>query len=110
MYSTIITLLFFAFLLLYNLSRKNKWENKPSWAKDLASRKLLSRSVSFALMGISCMLLMYAAGTGSGIFAFIVILMGMGCLIVLLSPFRYVAAKHLVALYAVSLIFEHFIF
>jgi len=110
MYSTVIALIFLAFLLLYNLSRKNKWEGRPDWAKKMESDKLLSRGISAALMVISLLLLIFFSGTGAGIFAFIVVLMAVGSLIVLLSPFRYVNAKHLVIFFVLSLIFEIIIF
>jgi len=110
MYSTVIALIFLAFLLLYNLSRKNKWEGRPDWAKKMESDKLLSRGISVALMVISLFLLIFFSGTGAGIFAFMVVLMALGSLIVLLSPFRYINARHLVILYVLSLIFETIIF
>jgi len=110
MYSTVIALIFLAFLLLYNLSKKNKWEGRPEWAKKMVSGKLLSRSVSMVLLLISLFLLILFTGTGAGIFTFIVVLMAVGSLIVLLSPFRYITARHLIILYGLSLIFEIIIF
>lgn len=110
MYSTIILLLFFAFLLLYNLSKKSKWEGKPQLAVQLETRKTLSRGISFSLMLVACLLLIFMIGTGAGIFAFIVIQMAMGSLIVLLFPFHYITAKHVVILYLLFIGFESFIF
>lgn len=110
MYSTITLLVFLAFLLLYNLSKKSHWENKPAWAKRIEKDKVLSRSLSFFIMGISLLLLTFLVGIGSAIFTFLVILMAMGSLIVLLNPFQYLSAKHLVVLYVICLVFEFIIF
>lgn len=110
MYSTIILLVFFAFLLFYNLSKKSKWDGKPEWAKKMSAKKVLSKSISAALMCTACILLTIQSGTGAGIFAFIVILMAVGCMIVLFTPFRYLATKHIAVIYLVFLVFEIFIF
>ena len=110
MYSTITLLVFIAFLLLYNLSKKNHWTNKPVWAKKIESDKVLSRGLSFAIMGISLLMLTFLTGIGSGIFTFFLMLMAMGSLIVLLNPFQYLAIKHVVILYGICLVFEFIIF
>ncbi|MET1053789.1 MAG: hypothetical protein ABWY16_00635 [Pedobacter sp.] len=110
MYSTVTLLVFFAFLLLFNLSKKTDWNNKPRWAKKIENNKSLSRGLSFAIMCFSVLALILAAGTGAGIFNFLLILMTVGSLVVLITPFRYLAAKHVVGLYVLCLIFELLIF
>lgn len=110
MYTTIVLLLFFAFLLLYNLSKKSKWETKTDWIIKMASQPLLTRVISFSIMLISCLVLICLNGLAAGIFGFIVMLMAMGSLIVLLFPFHYLSAKHIVILYMLFAGLELFIF
>jgi len=61
-------------------------------------------------MGIALLVMIIITGTGAGIFNFLVILMAMGSLVVLIPPFQYLAAKHVVILYMMCLIFEFIIF
>jgi len=110
MYTTIVLLLFVAFLLLYNLSKKSKWETKTDWVVKMASQPVLTRVISFSMMVISCLILICINGLASGIFGFIVILMAMGSLIVLLFPFHYLSTKHVVILYVLFAGLELFIF
>jgi hypothetical protein len=110
MYSTIIFLLFVAFLILYNLSRKAKWDHKPLWAIKLASQPNYSRIISFTLLLIAGVMLILLNGVGSGLFALVVILMCMGCLTVLLFPFRYLSALQVLLIYGLMVSLETLIF
>jgi len=49
-------------------------------------------------------------GIGSGIFNFILVLMGAGSLIVVLVPFRYMTIVHLLVIYLLSISLELFVF
>ena len=110
MYSTIIFLLFAAFLLLYNLSKKANWDHKPLWAIKLASQPNYSRMISFMLVVFAGVMLITMSGVGSGLFALVVILMCMGCLTVLLFPFRYLSALQVLLIYALMVSLETLIF
>jgi len=110
MYSTIILLLFIAFLFFYNTSKKSRWPDKPAWATYFEKRKQLSLLISSILMMLSCLTLVYQDGTVAGVFSFIVVLMAMGCLIVLLFPFRYLSIPKILLLYVVFAGVELFIF
>lgn len=110
MYTTITFLIFLAFFLLYNLSKKSRWSDKPGWASKLENSVSLSRGLSLLLMLISCAVLIYRNGTVSGIFCFIVMLMAMGNLLVLLFPFRYLSINHVILLLLLFVGLEQFIF
>jgi hypothetical protein len=110
MYTTIILLIFIAFLILYNTSMKSRWADKPLWADNLEKQKMLSGVISGILLVIACSLLVYDNGITSGMFSFIVILMSMGSLIVLLFPFRYLSARQTVLLFLLFAVFEQLIF
>ena len=110
MYTLIVLLLFTAFFLCYNLSEKGKIaaENKILW------QLRRNRKLSFALAATSGLLslvwLLYAMGTGAGSFAFIIILMCMGSLILLIAPFGYIKWPHVLIFSIALFILEKIIF
>lgn len=110
MYSIAILLLFIAFLIFYNTSKKSNWADKPAWATTYGKQKQVSLLLSAILMLISCGLLIYLDGTVAGIFSFVVITMAMGNVIVLLFPFRYVSISHVILLFLFFAGLEQFIF
>lgn len=110
MYTTIIFLIFIAFLFLYNTSKKSKWADKPVWASYFEQRRMLSAIISAFLMLFAGVMLVYDNGMASGIFSFMVIMMTMGCLIVLLFPFRYLSIRQVVFLFLFFVVFEQLIF
>ncbi|SEA48475.1 hypothetical protein [Pedobacter hartonius] len=110
MYTTLILLVFIAFLLFYNTSKKNNWSDKPAWARYLEARTSLSGSIIVLLLIFAYALLDYLGGPVAGIFSLIVIIMAMGSLIVLLFPFRYLSVKHILSIYLVFIVFELLIF
>jgi hypothetical protein len=110
MYTIIVSLVFIAFLFLYNTSKKGKWADKAAWASYFEERRALSTVVSALLMLTACTMLILLNGMVSGIFSFIVVLMAIGCLVVLLFPFRYLSAKRIALLFVLFIIFEQLIF
>lgn len=110
MYTTIVLLIFIAFLFLYNTSKKIKWADKPLWAINFERQKTLSVGISAILMLVACILLVNDNGLVSGIFSFIVVVMAMGNLIVLLFPFRYLSILQTALLFVLFAVFEQFIF
>jgi len=110
MYTTIILLIFIAFLFLYNTSKKSKWPNKPLWASYFETRKTLSVFISAILVLLACIMLVFLNGTVAGVFSVIVIIMAMGSLIVLLFPFRYVSVTQTILLFLLFIVLEQFIF
>lgn len=110
MYTTITLFIFIAFLLLYNTSKKNKWENKPAIAIKLEKQLALSRAISLLLFLLAGILLVNQNGVLSGVFSLLVFLMAMGNLIVLLFPFRYLSVSQLLFIFVLFVGFEQFIF
>jgi len=110
MYTTIVLLIFVAFLFLYNTSKKSKWSDKPAWASNFEHQKMLSVAISAILMLLACVLLIYDNGLVSGIFSFVVIVMAMGNIIVLLFPFRYLSITQTALLFLLFAVFEQLIF
>ncbi|QEC51838.1 hypothetical protein EDD80_102407 [Anseongella ginsenosidimutans] len=110
MFSTVFLLVFIGFYLQYNLSRKIKIRNKPSYLVFMERHVLLSRIAGAAAALLALVLLIVRLGLGSGIFGFGVVLMCMASLIVTLTPFRYLRWGHLAALYGGLAVFEIFIF
>lgn len=70
-------------------------------AASLAARRLLSRVLGAVLFLAALVICICVYGWGSGIFAAITVLMAIGCLSVLLRPFRYISIRHLCAGYLV---------
>lgn len=110
MYTIIVLLVFIAFLFLYNLSKKTEWSDKPAWASYFEEKRILSTVISAMLILLSGMMLEIDNGIVSGIFSLVVILMAMGCVIVLLFPFRYVSVKQMALLFLLFTAFEQLIF
>lgn len=106
MHSTIIFTLFAAFYLCYNLQPKiNIAENNKVLIK-LRDSKRTSYILAVLLMVVAFSASLYCWGIGSGTFAYFAVLMGVGCMIVLLAPFRYLKWRHVLLLYILSFILE----
>jgi len=110
MYSTLSLLIYIACFLYYNLSAKSRWSDKSKAARYLEQRPKLSKAIFAGIILVCSAILIYVDGLASGIFAMIVYLMCMLSLIVIVFPFRYLRAAHILALYVVSLGFEYLIF
>jgi hypothetical protein len=110
MYTIIVLLVFVAFLLLYNLSRKTEWSDKSALVRYFEQRRILSTVTSAVLVLIAGTLLVIDNNMASGLFSLIVIFMAMGCVIVLLFPFRYVSVKQMALLFVIFIVFEQLIF
>lgn len=110
MLSTVFLLLLISFYLLYNLSGRVKVANKTGYLSFLRQHRLLSRIISFALILLSGLLLIWQLGLGAGVFGLIVILMSTGSLIVVLIPLRQLRLPQVLACYLLCIVFEVFIF
>jgi len=71
---------------------------------------MLSNGISATLLLLSAIILTIFNGSLAGLFSLIVIIMGMGSLIVLLFPFRYLSVKHILLCFVLFVVFEQFIF
>ncbi len=108
-----ITTLFFiqliSFQIFYLTSDQVKHSNPSRYLAHILSHKRTYRMVSLGLMIVTMAGFVACLGWMSGICAGIVGLMGVGNLIVILNPFRYVSEKGVVALYALFLVLEFLI-
>ncbi|SEL26161.1 hypothetical protein [Parapedobacter koreensis] len=110
MYSTLYLLVVIAFYLRYNRSQRSRLSGKPAYLKTLEQRRGVSDGLSMVLMAAALTGLMGLLGVGSGAFSFVVVLMSVGCLVVVLAPFRYLRLTHLCLLYITAAAFELLLF
>lgn len=109
MYTSIFFLLFIAFLLLYNTSPKVIVNKENKTLQILRCRKQLSYRLAIILAVISLVVLLNYNGIGSGSIAYIIMVMAVGCLVVLLSPFNFISWRMVMLIYHVSLFIEIFL-
>jgi hypothetical protein len=95
-----------AFQLLYVLSEQETHANPPSYLLGILRHKQAYRIVGGVLMLLVTVAFIVQWGWMTGICASLIGLMGIGCLVVFLNPFRYVNEKAVVALYAFFLMLE----
>jgi len=95
-----------AFQLLYVTSEQEKYANPPSYLLSILCRKRAYRIFGAALMLLVTIAFVVQWGWMTGICASLIGLMGIGCLVVSLNPFRYVNEKGVVVLYAFFLMLE----
>ena len=102
----IVFLVFIAFFLLYNTSKKaelNRAFLVEKWAQDhITASKVVGLGL---LLGALAMCVVYF-GIGSGTFGFFVILMTVGSCVVLFAPLRYVKVWVLSSAFLLSFLFE----
>jgi len=106
MVTLLILLTFIAFYLCYHTSKKAELSRAyqlECWAQDHTHT---SKIVGLTTLLLALVLCMVHFGIGSGIFAFVVILMTVGSCVVLFAPLRYVKAWALAAVFFLSIILE----
>lgn len=86
-----------------------RWPGKSQWMKWLEQRPVLSRSLAGLLVALAVWALVERDGIGAGIFSLVVIVMGIGCLVVVLFPYRYLNMFSLALIYLAALACEYFI-
>jgi len=99
-----------AFYLQYNRSRRSRLAGGPVYLKIIERYPWLPHIISATFLIAALVWLVGTMGFGSGAFGFVVILMSAGCLIVSLTPFRYLRLVHLCFIYLASITFEVFLF
>jgi hypothetical protein len=111
MISTLYLMQFIAFYCLQATSKYTRQEHfftMPILAKAF-SNKALIRGLAIALLLSASIGFVVKMGLMSGICGFILGLMGVGCLCVLLMPFRYIRLQGVAILYICSVALEKFI-
>ncbi|AIM38179.1 hypothetical protein KO02_16955 [Sphingobacterium sp. ML3W] len=96
-------------MLWMNTSKRIAWRDKSKLWDYLANRKKHSRVIAIALFLLAIVCSIYTIGVASGIFAFVVILMCMACLIVFFFPFAYFGYRAVLGVYLCSFLIEVFI-
>ncbi|MET7259171.1 hypothetical protein ACWKW6_12520 [Dyadobacter jiangsuensis] len=106
MFSTICLLFFLGFMFWMNTSTRISWPNKDVVMARMAANPLYSRLAAGALFLIATVLCVSLLGTGSGLFAAVVILMMAGSMSVLFFPFRYFGSAGVGILYLCAVTLE----
>ncbi|WP_433901687.1 hypothetical protein [Sphingobacterium puteale] len=109
MYSTLLITILIGAYLFYNSSKKVKFQHRPEWLKKLCAQTQSVRILRIGLLLLPFVVILYVQGFGAGFFAFFAYVMCMMSLVVLLNPYRYLTAYHVLGLYAVSLCIEFLI-
>lgn len=105
MISTFFFLLLIAFQLWYLSSSQVKIQ-PVGYQAYVTNNPRNSRIAGGILAIVSALLFVWKLGVMTGLCAWLVGLMGVGCLIVALAPFRYLSPAAVVLLYLVSLTLE----
>ena len=106
MFTTICLLFFLGFICWMNTSRRISWADKSRMMHYLAEKPLYSKFAAAFLFSLATLLCTFLLGTGSGIFAAMVILMLAGSVSVLFFPFRFIDNKTIVLIYLSGIVFE----
>ncbi len=109
MITTLFLLQLIGFQLWYITSKQVKHTSQPAYLVVILSHPQSFRYLGSALLVLATGLFIVKWGPMTGICASIVGLMGVGCLIVLLSPLHYISGKIVVAIYALCTALELFI-
>lgn len=109
-----ITTLFFMQLVgfqLWHITSKQvkHTADPPAYLRSILNNPQRYRNIGTALFLLSTALFVVIWGWMTGICASIIGLMGVGCLVVALHPFRYISERSAFLLYAFFLILELFI-
>lgn len=104
---TFISFLFLAgFLLWMNTSQRTTRSAKTGLMATLSARPVQSKWLATLLFTVALFLAVCILGTGSGIFASVVILMAAGGLTVLLRPFNYFSIRSVLLIFIICLLLE----
>lgn len=106
MATLIVFIIFMGFFLLYNTSKKADLNRSFFLEKIAQDNPKPSKITGVLLMLIALAGSILHWGTGSGIFAFFVILMTVGSAVVLIAPLRYVNYKFISGMFLFFLMLE----
>src|SRR5690606_27118217 len=104
------TLLLGSFLLasylFYHSSDRIKFQSRPAWIEKLSKKPKQLRTIAMGIFLIGLLASLLLHGLGSGIFGWIVYMMGMLCLVVLLHPYRQLKGNHMIVFFLISGVLE----
>lgn len=110
MYTFIALLFFGGCYLFYTTSKKRNTTIKTRWERYFATHPARSKLLGALLFFTGWVFLATAMGFGAGTFAVLAYIMCFGSAIVLLAPFNYFRARHVIVLSAACLLLESFVF
>ncbi len=110
MASIILFLVFIAFYVLCNTSKKAVLNSHFGFEGWLAKQHRTSRLLGLFILVMSCLLSTICFGIGTGVLYFFIVLMTLGSLIVLLNPIKLLKPAAILAVFVISLCFEFLIF
>ncbi|MBC9795972.1 hypothetical protein [Sinomicrobium weinanense] len=106
--TTLITLIsFLGFYAHYQASKKALLSRTLRVEQWMQANRKQSRVVGLLFLLMAVVLSVFYYGFGAGVFAFFVILMTVGSLIVLLAPLRFVGYRTLALILILALTFEY---
>ncbi|SFW26267.1 hypothetical protein SAMN02927921_00806 [Sinomicrobium oceani] len=106
MTTLIIAISFLGFYALYNTSRRAVLSKSLGIERWMQAHRAQSKTAGLLLLVLGMVLSVIYYGLGAGIFAFVVILMTIGSLIVLIAPLRFVRYQVLFLVLVLSVTFE----
>ncbi len=110
MYSTAFLIVLGAFFLQYNRSGKAKFGQRPRLLAYLGRHRWGSHALSLVLTVAAMVVLITRLGVGSGVFAFVVVLMAAASLTVSLAPLRLIQVVQVMVLYGLMVSLEVVVF
>lgn len=106
MFTTLIFMIFTAFYFCYNASAKVKIADTNTLFIQLRQNKRLSYGIAIFVLLFAFIASLWLWGIASGTFAYFAVLMGVGCVIVLIAPFEFLKWHHVLLIFICSLILE----
>lgn len=110
MQTVLFLIIAFAFFMLYNTSKKVKYEKKCSLTSWIRLNTKRSKIIAYSLLIITLVIESIYEGLGVGSFTFFIYLMFIGSAILTLYPMIPFKTKHVISVFALGLFLEFVIF
>lgn len=110
MHTVLFLIIAFAFFMLYNTSKKVKYEKKCSLTTWVRSNTKQAKIIAYSLLIITLIVNSIYEGLGVGSFTFFIYLMFIGSAILTLYPMIPFKTKHVISVFAVGLFLEFVLF
>ncbi|MGS2760706.1 hypothetical protein [Sinomicrobium sp. M5D2P9] len=106
MTTLVVAITFFGFYALYNTSKRAILSHSLKIERWMQAHGKESKAGGLSLLFVALVLSVLHYGTAAGIFAFFVILMTLGSLIVIVAPLRFLRYQALILILLLSITFE----
>ncbi|WP_230381527.1 MULTISPECIES: hypothetical protein [Myroides] len=110
MHTVLFTIIAFGFFMLYNTSKKVKFEKQCALTNWIRNNKKIATILAYSLLAISFVLEIRLDGFAIGAFTYFVYLMFIGIAILSLYPTIAIKTKHIASIVGLCLFFEVVIF